>query len=200
MSDITVTRLIPLHRQHLRRGRLNDVTLKSCVHYDIWLHEHMTRPELYIHVQVRAGGFEVIQLLVLRVLSNGELVNAPYAHMHELMERHIGDKHVARLNMGNALKLAIDKLVTGARAGSPHVNIMLHCIARWDGPEPMQDIANLYVGSARHARDMGMALPKRERVPGNQGGWLTGRQKSDWTVRERRTLRLLNKLIKGVQD
>lgn len=201
MSRIKFEQARLLLRQHLPTGTAREVAMSSCTHYDIALYEDMIKPELYLYIQIRAGGFKVLHSSCALVSANGDIVPLdidfdPMAYM----PRYLEDRRVQRLGMTGAVQKALDTIVKRIRSDGEHVNIMLHCISRWDGPEPMQDITNLYVGSARHARDMGMSLPKRERVPGNQGGWLTGRQKSDWTVRERRALRLLNKLIKGVQD
>ncbi len=189
-----------LLRQHLPTGALRDVGLTGCTHYDIWLHEHMTKPELYLHCQVRAGGFKVLNVLTWRVLGDGELLPLVDFDVSMMLKRYVTSKQVARLGATTAVRTALDNIVKRLRGQSGYMNIMLHCIEPSDVHEPLHDISNLYLGSGRQARDEGRTLDKRERIPGNQGGWLTGRKRNDWTAAERRTLRLLNKLIKGVTE
>ncbi len=180
------------------------------VTYEFQLYEHIVAPEYYLFLTVIHSN-RIVSEVSWRVLDTGEVMPTRGLASGEVVKRYVNVRPTARSAMRDTLLSALTAMVTEIR--NNHRNcwppiIKLKAIHPTDTPEPLHDIPNQYVGSAREKADLGKltdsptasTIAARARTPGNQGGWKDRKAKSGWTTQQRAILRFCNKLIKGVTE
>lgn len=202
------------YRANLKHGSLINIAKPNCDHYDIWLYEDMEDACLYLYVEKRKGGREILKRLALKITASGGYMTMASFDPMKHMTRHIFSKRVDSLGMTRAVAKCVTYIIDGIRAagaGSTYQrkfppSIKLHCLGKPETPDPTDELINRYEGTgiARRAKanvtltPSARTIAKRGAIPGNQGNAIEKRTKSPWTRDDRRILRFCNKLINGV--
>lgn len=197
------------YREGLSHGVLVNIAGAKCIHYDIWIMEHMFDPRWFVYVERRRGGRRLLGAGAWEVFTDSGKQAAMDFDMKTCLPRDLYNGRVSKAGMTDALEAVLFELVDTIQRDRPKgflpPSVKVHAIGRVNIPDTLDGIINAYAGSGRQSRDMAKlavepsrrALARRGAIPGNQGGARRRNMDSGLSARERQILRTLDKLING---